>query len=274
MAVTFYYNSTKIQIFKIFSGIISETVQMHSHSKNGYEIHFIDYGRGTLNTEHSSYELTQNTLFITGPNVMHKQTPDFKMPMHELCVFFKISNQKQGSEAISAFASQSFWIGKGNSEIKELFYRMISENGADELYREDTLSSLAIKLICEISRLYSPNRIGAAKTNSNDLNENRSWILDELLLEDCSEATISGFAAKMGVSERQAERIIKDYYGSSFKKLRYEAKMAMAATLLEQNNLSVEKCALRCGYTSASAFIIAFKKKYNLTPTAYRSQFK
>ena len=69
------------------------------------------------------------------------------------------------------------------------------------------------------------------------------------------------FRKNMGVSPRQAERIIKEYYGSSFKKLRYEAKMAMAATLLEEKDISVEECAVKCGYTCSAAFITAFKQK-------------
>ena len=122
-----------------------------------------------------------------------------------------------------------------------------------------------------MTRLYYPDETSPADSFINkDLNENRSWILDQLLLEDCSNVTLNDFAEKMGVCPRQAERIIKDYYGSSFKKLRYEAKMAMAATLLEQNKISIEECAAQCGYASASSFVSAFKKKYKTTPKKYR----
>ena len=50
--------------------------------------------------------------------------------------------------------------------------------------------------------------------------------------------------------------------------------MAMAATLLEGKNISVEECAIKCGYTCTSAFITAFKQKYNITPRAYRENLK
>ncbi|MDE6659511.1 MAG: AraC family transcriptional regulator, partial [Eubacterium sp.] len=210
-------------------------------------------------------------IYITGPNVLHKQTPDNKEPMHELCIYFKISNHKNTNSAVDAFASKKFWIGKSNTEIRKLFKQMVLENEKSSVYKKDILSSLAVRLIVEIARLYFPeNETGLTQSKNTDLNESRSWILDQLLLEDCSNVKLEDFAKNMGVSSRQAERIIKEYYGSSFKKLRYEAKMAMAATLLEEKKISVEECALKCGYTCASAFITAFKQKYSVTPKAYR----
>lgn len=273
MDITFYYNKNKIQLFKIFSGTLSEIVPMHSHTKNSFEVHLIDGGSGILETEREKYNLSKNTLFITGPNLLHKQTPDRSSPMHELCVYFRISDLKKDNDIISRFASQSFWIGKSNAEIRHLFKQMVDENKKNSQWRDDILSSLSIRLISEITRLYFPDSSNQKKeTVSTDLNESRSWILDQLFSDDCSNVTLNDFSEQIGVSPRQAERIIKDYYGSSFKKLRYESKMAQAATMLEEKSITVEECAEKCGYSSTSAFISAFKNKYKTTPKKYREQ--
>ena len=138
---------------------------------------------------------------------------------------------------------------------------MVLENDKNSVYKKDIISSLGIRLIVELAKLYYPdNKTDISQSKYTDLNESRSWILDQLLLEDCSNVRLEDFAKNMGVSPRQAERIIKEYYGSSFKKLRYEAKMAMAATLLEEKDISVEECAVKCGYTCSAAFITAFKQ--------------
>ena len=275
MAVTFYYNESKIQIFKIFSGTIDGIVQMHAHTKDGYELHLIDNGYCILDTADGKYKLSKNTIYVTGPNVMHKQTPDFENPMHELCIYLKIPKSKRFDKAFELFTSKPFWIGKSNAAIRHIFKVMLEENESNEFLKESILSSLTIRLIVEITRLYYPNESSPIDLlKNNDLNESRSWILDQLLLEDCSNVTLEDFAKNMGVSSRQAERIIKDYYGSSFKKLRYEAKMAMAATLLEEKNITVEECAIKCGYTCAAAFITAFKQKYSVTPKVYRENLK
>ncbi len=273
MDITFYFNDNKIQIFKIFSGTLSEIIPMHSHTKNSYELHLIDYGSGTLETESGVYNISRNTLFITGPSLLHKQIPDKTDPMHELCVYFKISDTKKSNNSVSKFASTDFWIGKSNAEIRRLFKQMVAENVKSSQWKNDILSSLSIRLISEIARLYSPENANNQNDISfTDLNESRSWILDQLFMDDCSNVTLSDFAKQMGVSQRQAERIIKNYYGSSFKKMRYESKMAMAATLLEGQNITIEECAEKCGYSSTSAFISAFKGKYKTTPKKYREQ--
>lgn len=275
MAISFYYNGSNIQIFKLFSGTIDEIIQMHSHPKNSYEFHLIDSGNGILDTGDSRYNLSKNVLYITGPNVLHKQIPDMKNPMHELCIYLEIPKSKKSDKAFELFTSRPFWIGKSNAAIRHIFKIMFEENSSDEFLKESILSSLTIRLIVEMTRLYYPMETSPIDLlTSSDLNESRSWILDELLLDDCSNVTLNDFAKRMGVCPRQAERIIKDYCGSSFKKLRYEAKMAMAATLLEQEDISIEDCSVRCGYSSVSAFSTAFKQKFNTTPKAYQKSVK
>ncbi len=270
MDITFYYNKSKIQIFKIFSGTLSEIVPMHSHTKDSYELHLIDYGGGILETDSGKYNITKNTLFITGPKLLHKQIPDKNCPMHELCVYLKISDLKEEDSAVKRFASCNFWIGKSNAEIRRLFKQMTEENEKNSQWKNDILSSLSVRLISEIARLYTPDSVNnQGEADDTDLNESRSWILDQLFSDDCSNVTLSDFAKQMGVSQRQAERIIREHYGSSFKKLRYEAKMAMAATILEEKNITIEQCSEKCGYSSTSAFISAFKAKYKTTPKKY-----
>lgn len=272
MAITFYFNNSKIQIFKIISDRLENVIQMHSHAKNGYEIHLIADGKGILETPNAQYKLSKNSLFITGPNVFHKQIPNKQNPMHELCVYLKISSGSKDN-TINYFTSQPFWIGKSNSTVRAIFRQMIDENEKNAPWSESVLSALCIKLIAEMARLYSPKNAAAkAMPADNDLNESRSWILDQLVLDNGANATLDDFAKRMGVCPRQAERIIKDHYGSSFKSLKYESRMAMAATLLEQKNISIEECAARCGYSGTSSFISAFKNKYSITPKKYREQ--
>ncbi|MGN1328552.1 MAG: AraC family transcriptional regulator [Eubacterium sp.] len=273
MGLSFYFNDNKIQIFKISSVTIDEIVMMHAHAKNGYELHLIDSGYGILDTTDGKYNLSKNTLYVTGPNVFHKQTPDFKNPMHELCVYLEISNSKNSDKALELFTSKPFWIGKSNTAIRRIFKLMLEGSEGSDFLKDSILSSLTIRLIVEMARLYYPDGTSLTKSTArSDLNESRCWILEQLFLDDCSNVSLNDFAEQMGVCTRQAERIIKDYYGSSFKKLRYEAKMAMAAMLLEQENISIEKCSVKCGYSSVNAFSAAFKGKYKITPKEYQKR--
>ncbi len=274
MTVTFHYNRSKIQIFKVFSGTLEPIIRMHAHAKNGYEIHYVDSGTGTLETEQGRYNLTRDALFITGPNVMHKQLSSPEDPVHELCVYLKISDVGR-DEAVRAFASRPFWIGTGGDSVRRLFHQIVVENRKNDLCREQMLCALTIQLVAQIVRLYEPSSTQSPDPQQEgDLNESRSWILDTLLAADCSQMALEELADDLGVCPRQAERIIQNYYGYSFKKLRYESKMAMAATLLEAGELSIGQCAARIGYSSPAAFSAAFKERFGQTPTAYRQRFE
>jgi len=243
---------------------------MHSHAKNGYEIHYIAGGKGVLETEKDRYDIKKDSLYVTGSNVLHKQLSSKDAPVFEISVYLKILGNTDDA-AIRFFASKFFWIGKCSPQLRRIFNQLVSENSKTGLWRESILSALTLQMITEMTRLYYPDNASSLLPPEDcDLNENRSWILDTLLLEDCSDVTLNDFARGMGVSPRQAERIIKDYYGSSFRKLRYESKMAMAASLLESENITINECAAKCGYTSLSSFAAAFRRKFNISPNEYK----
>lgn len=270
MAISFSYCGSTIQILKIASVSINETIQMHSHAKDCYEIHYIDSGKGTLTLPSQSFNLTRGSLFVTGPNVMHKQIPDEINPMHELCLYIVVKNSKNSEDLLRYFTSHAFWLGKGNARIRQLFVRIIREHENNLKWSDSLISALAIELMAEMVMLYSPVSHNLRSDSRTDLNESREWILDELFYNLCAEGTLADFAENLGVCPRQVERIVMASYGKTFKQQRQEARLAKAAIMLEDGNITVEQCAAKCGYTSVTSFSKAFKKKYSVTPKAYQ----
>ena len=84
MILSFNYNGCRIQLFKIFSDTLDSVVQMHSHAKNGYEIHYIARGKGVLETEKDRYDIKKDSLYVTGSNVLHKQLSSKDAPVFEI----------------------------------------------------------------------------------------------------------------------------------------------------------------------------------------------
>ncbi len=77
-------------------------------------------------------------------------------------------------------------------------------------------------------------------------------------------------AKELGLSIRQLNRIFKSYYGLSFGQMLTETRLIRAEKMLSLTNEPVEKIAFDVGYRSFSAFLTAFKKRYNMTPGKYR----
>ena len=92
----------------------------HSHGKNCFELHYVISGRGSIYTNNHLYKLFPNYVYITGPHIYHKQETDTTNRMSEFCLYFEV--EKHHSDILlQLFLEQSFWYGKANTKIKNLF---------------------------------------------------------------------------------------------------------------------------------------------------------
>jgi len=74
----------------------------------------------------------------------------------------------------------------------------------------------------------------------------------------------------------------KYYFSHYFKKnmnlsfYRYVSlkRLAYAVTMIKQNQISIEKIALKCGFLDYSSFYRLFKKEYNLSPKKLQKEYK
>lgn len=69
------------------------SIPRHSHGHNSYEIHYIPYGHGNVHIQNDLYQISPNTLYMTGPNVEHEQVPTKDDPMAEYCIYFKLGKR-------------------------------------------------------------------------------------------------------------------------------------------------------------------------------------
>ncbi len=72
-----------------------------------------------------------------------------------------------------------------------------------------------------------------------------------------------------GLSLRKLKEGFKQIYGTSVYQFLFDYKMEVARRLLESGDSNVNEVGLRVGYSTASHFISAFKKKYGTTPKKY-----
>ena len=269
MTASFSYCGASVHIIKAISDAVTETVQPHSHAKDCYELHYIDSGTGTLFLKNEPYPLKKGTFFVSGPDISHRQIPDSDSPMLETRIYLVIKNAEK-SDVLQYFTAHSDFVGDSNSIIRRLFRRIVLESRDTSRWNENVVSAIVIALISEIAKLYTPRDDAAPAEAGSNLYENRSKVLDSFFLGENIYGSLEDFAKKLGVCPRQAERIIADAYGLTFKKLRAQARMAKAAALLESGVMTVEQCAQACGYASVTSFNKAFKQKYQITPKNYQ----
>lgn len=87
-----------------------------------------------------------------------------------------------------------------------------------------------------------------------------------------SDLSLEDYAAMCHMSKFHFLRVFREIAGSTPLDYRNRIRLEHAADLLENERLSVEEIALQTGFSSASYFSSAFKKKFGLSPKQYRKQ--
>ncbi|NOZ57115.1 MAG: helix-turn-helix domain-containing protein, partial [Calditrichaeota bacterium] len=86
--------------------------------------------------------------------------------------------------------------------------------------------------------------------------------------------TLEKLAARMGVSSRYLSQVVREHYGTSFPSLVNNLRISEARRMLadeKYQHYSIEGIARTVGFSSKSAFNVAFKKITGITPSFFRN---
>lgn len=275
MDIHFTMDNIQIHALNIVFERFTRTIPSHSHGNGCYEIHYIPFGRGKLITDGKHYDITPNTLYVTGPHVEHAQTPIQSDPMQEYCVYLKIrtaSQKQKKSPVINAFTAVPFWIGEDTQGVHSLMKQLFEE--LDHCYTgyQNQVRLLLSQLLIYMVRNYEQRRISQTSFSLHNMSESKSIIIEEYFLYEYQSLSLDVLAAKLNLSTRQTQRLLMEYYGKSFQQKKAEARMSVAAILLSDKTRSITSIAEDLGYSSIEHFSSAFRNFYQTNPREYRKQ--
>lgn len=97
------------------------------------------------------------------------------------------------------------------------------------------------------------------------------------LLEELETAPLEGYslgvlADRLGVSERQASRLLREEIGTSFPDYLASLRIERAKKLLVTTEEPITEVALETGWQSISHFNAVFRRHVGITPTGYRAR--
>ncbi len=81
--------------------------------------------------------------------------------------------------------------------------------------------------------------------------------------------TLKELSSEVGLPINKLKEGFKQVYGEPVFTFQFDYKMEMARQLLASGALNVNEVGLKVGYSTASHFIAAFKKKYGVTPKKF-----
>lgn len=274
---TFPLEQVSFQVSMVSTGRMVRSIPAHAHGRGCYEIHFIRHGSGTVVIDGVPRRVGQNTLYTTGPSILHEQIPDPSDPMVESCIYLRVFpdfEKMERASFLTPFLKQAFWMGQDTQQVLPLFDTIFQELEQKKPGYRPLLSALFQQLIVCIARnylepeAYQPVPENGFEDASGD--SSLSLIVEEAFLYEYRTITLERLARRIHLSPRQTERLIRQYYNSTFLKKRTEARIGAASVLLKTTELPVGEIAEMTGYSSSEHFSYAFKTHTGMSAREFR----
>lgn len=214
--IKFIWNNTEFDITNLGGGILNQDIPRHSHAAGSYELHFIVGGRGTLVTDDKTYELRKNDFFITGPNVSHRQTTDENERVEDVFMTLQTIDDKRSNAIASVFLDNHFcFFNDFDNTIAKM---MLDEYKNKRINYSVAIEGLAIKLLTDISRKLLPDNF-RENISALQLNDRRFVFIEQEFIDN-KDITLTQLAEKISLCERQTQRLLKKYYGKTFREIK------------------------------------------------------
>ena len=274
---TFPLEHVSFQVSMVSTGRMVRSIPAHAHGRGCYEIHYIRHGSGTVVIDGVPRRVGQNTLYTTGPSILHEQIPDPSDPMVESCIYLRVFpdfEKMERTSFLTPFMEQAFWMGQDTQQVLPLFDTIFQELEQKKPGYRPLLSALFQQLIVCIARnylepeAYQPVPENGFEDASGD--SSLSLIVEEAFLYEYRTITLERLARRIHLSPRQTERLIRQYYNRTFLKKRTEARIGAASVLLKTTELPVGEIAEMTGYSSSEHFSYAFKTYTGMSAREFR----
>lgn len=121
---TFPLEYVSFQVSMVSTGRMVRSIPAHAHGRGCYEIHYIRHGSGTVVIDGVPRRVGQNTLYTTGPSILHEQIPDPSDPMVESCIYLRVFpdfEKMERASFLTPFLEQAFWMGQDTQQVLPLF---------------------------------------------------------------------------------------------------------------------------------------------------------
>ena len=97
--------------------------------------------------------------------------------------------------------------------------------------------------------------------------------IEHFILENLSlQPTLSMLSAHFGYTRQYIIRVFKKQFHQTPAAYINDAKLARAIRHLHEAEMRIDEIARRCGFEDANYFSRQFKRKFGITPSAYRRQ--
>lgn len=241
-----------------FQNFISDSVMIRKNGRQDYHILLLNSGRCEALHNGKLYSLEPGNLIIYEPGEEQKYA--FKSESTSLWCHFTGGIVKELLDSC-ALSGGVFFLAP-DKRIFDSFSNMIQRFHQPGMLRYANASLLEL--------LYS---ISDAVTSSGQKEESRFLlpILAYINANYNKQINLDELAKKAGYSKSRFSHIFSEMTGISPMKYQNEIRLKISCEMLSSTELSIADVAYSCGFNDPLYYSRMFKKKFDMTPTEYRT---
>lgn len=242
---------------------------MPRHSTSDYELHVLTEGEARVCFDGAEEALTQGKGLIIAPDIAH----EFSCAAEHFKRFY-IHFSVEGAALRRSFrqAVTPYKLCEVPGDVTALAENVVEELLGSSPYRKQVIESALCLLVLKVFRQaeivldepFYPLEDG----NLERRNIVESFFQKSMTVQDGE----TELADRLGVSTRQLLRLLREYYGMSYREMMTHTRMDRAAWLLRTTETPLPEIAETVGYGSEASFRKAFHARYGVTPRQYRNQ--
>lgn len=260
---TFVWRGTRVGLVRMTDGCIRTAIPLHRHGDGTFELHVILAGQGAVRTRGGEKSVRAGDFFITPGGLEHEQTSRADDPVRELCVY-AVQTPPAGEKLLQ---DGMLWMGSAGEEM--LF---CARQAARELRTARTDGGEILSCYFRLMLLYAERSRGKGADCGAQVGGGSIFLrIDDAFLYDHASVTLPELANRVGLSERQLQRVLRERYGKTFLQKRTEARMR-AANLLLAEGKTISEIAEKTGYSCPEHFCTEYKKYMGMTAREYRKR--
>ncbi|QCT02400.1 transcriptional regulator, AraC family [Paenibacillus algicola] len=256
-------------------------IDFHNHAE--FEFHYVPRGKGKVILEDRMYPLSEGMMYLTGPGVMHYQESDEREGMNELCLHVAITARPSPNEDPWEAAEAEECIQK----LKELPLKPAYDTDFAmpcflEAYRVcdskptgyyTSIKQQVISILLRTVRAYDTEGIRVEAPVRDMLSHRYEYAVHYMKANYAASLTLDNVAEKLNISPRQLQRVFRQIDPSrSFSKVLEEIRLEEVCQRLQEGQMPIEQIAVLAGFTNATYLHAVFRKRFGMTPGAYRRQ--
>lgn len=220
---------------------------------------YVTRGGGTLEINGRTFALGADDIYFLHKHSDHRYMPDRNAPWHKLCW---VADGPLMEELFECYGLSEVYVVRQATALRSYFETVLMLNPASEdVHRRaavifhEFVDACARHLRCRKDA--APETVLALKRHLDNLDE--------------PDFSLSGYAARAGVSTAYLVRTFHRIYGCAPGEYRMRSRIEYARRLFRYTNSSVKEVAAQTGFADQYYFSRCFKRRVGVSPSAYRA---